>query len=125
MVQGVHSFVDICSLCVSVSVKIYAEKGKKIRVGAINSRVYHEVADEHKVTSWPWVTSFYRGQKIEDMAGLGGWESVYKFAIRIYDKVYSKNPPPNVFLDSPWSTQNQAAAAEATGSSEEAAKEEL
>ena len=27
----------------------------------------------HGITSYPWVTSFYKGKKVEDMAGLGGW----------------------------------------------------
>jgi hypothetical protein len=46
----------------------------------VNSRVYHDIAEEHGITSYPWVTSFYKGKKIEDMAGLGGWESVYNWA---------------------------------------------
>jgi thioredoxin-like negative regulator of GroEL len=114
----VEFYSDRCPFCnslapemIKAATKIYQEKGKKVIVGAINSRVYDEVAEQHGVTSWPWVTSFYRGQKVEDMAGLGGWESVYKFALRIYDQSYSKPPPPNVFLDSPWSSQNQAARA--------------
>ena len=46
----------------------------------MNSRVYHDIAEKHGITSYPWVTSFYKGKKIEDMAGLGGWESVYNWA---------------------------------------------
>lgn len=111
----VEFYSDRCPYCNSLAPqmdeaarKIYQEKGKKIIVGAINSRVYTEVAEQHEVTSWPWVTSFYRGQKVEDMRGLGGWESVYRFAIGIYDRVYTKPPPRNVFLeDSPWSSRNQ------------------
>merc|ERR1719453_2602254 len=88
--------------------KVYADKDAEIQIAAINSRVYSEVAEAHEITSWPWVTSFYRGQKVEDMRGLGGWESVYRFAIGIYDRVYTKPPPRNVFLeDSPWSSRNQ------------------
>ena len=34
-----------------------------------DSRVYHDLAEEHGITSYPWVTSFYKGKKVEDMAG--------------------------------------------------------
>lgn len=118
----VEFYSDRCPFCNSLAPqmieaagKIYADKGSKIRVGAINSRVYNEVADENGVTSWPWVTSFYRGEKVEDMAGLGGWESIYNFANKIYDRVYTEPPPPNLFLESEWSTKNQAAKAAAEG----------
>ena len=40
----------------------------------MNSRVYHELAEAWGIKSYPWVTSFYKGEKIEDMAGLGGWQ---------------------------------------------------
>ncbi len=52
----------------------------QIAFGGVNSRVYHDIAEKHGITSYPWVTSFYKGKKIEDMAGLGGWESVYNWA---------------------------------------------
>ena len=52
----------------------------QIAFGGVNSRVYHDIAEKHGITSYPWVTSFYKGKKMEDMAGLGGWESVYNWA---------------------------------------------
>jgi thioredoxin-like negative regulator of GroEL len=125
----VEFYSDRCPFCNSLAPEItraaktiYEQKGKKVRVGAINSRVYHEVAEQHGVTSWPWVTSFYQGKKVEDMAGLGGWESVYNFAMRIYRENYSKPPPKNTFLDSKWSSKNQA---KAKAEAEAAGKEEL
>jgi thiol-disulfide isomerase/thioredoxin len=125
----VEFYSDRCPFCNSLAPEmikaakhIYEHKGQKIRVGAINSRVYNEVAEQHGVTSWPWVTSFYRGKKVEDMAGLGGWESVKNFAFRIYNDVYRKPAPKNTFLDSEWSSANQAkkkAEEEAAGVKEE------
>ncbi len=57
-----------------------ARRCPQIAFGGVNSRVYHDIAEQHGITSYPWVTSFYKGKKIEDMAGLGGWESVYNWA---------------------------------------------
>lgn len=129
----VEFYSDRCPFCnslapqmIEAAQKIYQEKGKKIQVAAINSRVYNEVAEQHEVTSWPWVTSFYRGTKIEDMRGLGGWESVYKFALKIYNEVYEKPPPPNLFLEtSPWSSKNQAQEDASSADDASDAKEEL
>jgi thioredoxin-like negative regulator of GroEL len=82
-----------------------------IRIGAVNSRVYDEIADQNGVTSWPWVAAFYRGAKIQDMAGLGGWESVHRFANEMFDKYWKQDPPKNKFLDSPWASKNKPAQA--------------
>ena len=60
---------------------IQAEFPGKVKFGACNSRVWHEeIATPFGVTSYPWVASFYLGSKVEDMAGLGGAESVIKWA---------------------------------------------
>lgn len=122
----VEFYSDRCPFCnslapqmIEAAQKVYADKGAEIRIAAINSRVYSEVAEAHEITSWPWVTSFYRGQKVEDMRGLGGWESVYRFALKIHDDVHTTPPPPNVFLDSPWASKNQAAAAAAEADSKD------
>jgi len=115
----VEFYSDRCPFCNSLAPqiieaagKIYAEKGQEIQIAAINSRVYPEVAEAHGVTSWPWVTSFYRGAKVQDMAGLGGWESVYKFALKIHSEAYTEPAPPNGFLESEWASANQAAKTE-------------
>ena len=63
-----HVSEDACARCLQIA------------FGGVNSRVYHDIAEKHGITSYPWVTSFYKGKKIEDMAGLGGWESVYNWA---------------------------------------------
>jgi len=105
----IEFYSDRCPYCKSLAPEIikaaqktYEARGVEVRFGAINSRVYHEVAEQHGVTSWPWVSSFYQGQKVEDMAGLGGWESVFNFAKRIHEKAWRSTPPPNSFLDSEW-----------------------
>lgn len=116
----VEFYSDRCPFCnslapeyIKAAEKVYNDRGRsRIQLAAINSRVYHEVAEQHEITSWPWVTSFYRGKKVEDMAGLGGWESVYNWALKIHNNVYKSDPPPNTFLDSEWSSKNQAKAKE-------------
>lgn len=116
----VEFYSDRCPFCnslapemIKAAEKVYDERGRsRIQLAAINSRVYHEIAESHEITSWPWVTSFYRGKKVEDMAGLGGWESVYKWSLKIFDQAWKNPPPPNTFLDSPWASKNQAQAKE-------------
>jgi thiol-disulfide isomerase/thioredoxin len=83
----VEYYSDKCPICgtlapeiIKAAEKVQNEFPTKIRFGAINSRVFDELADPFGVTSYPWITSFYLGKKVEDMAGLGGWESVYDFA---------------------------------------------
>jgi len=83
----VEYYSDKCPICdslapemIKAAEKIQAEFAGKVRFGAVNSRVFHELAESYEVTSYPWVTSFYLGKKVEDMAGLGGWETVYNWA---------------------------------------------
>jgi thiol-disulfide isomerase/thioredoxin len=112
----VEFYSDRCPFCnslapeiIKAAEKVYEEKGRnRISIGAINSRVYPEVAEAHAVTSWPWVTSFYQGKKIEDMAGLGGWESVYNWALKMHAQAWRESPPENEFLKGPWASHKQA-----------------
>ena len=91
----VEFYSDRCPICKGLvpEIKKAAENIMKdfpgqIAVGAVNSRVYHDIAEKHGITSYPWVTSFYQGKKIEDMAGLGGWESVYNWAKKKHSDVW-------------------------------------
>jgi len=60
----------------------------EVRFGGINSRIFHELAERFGVTGWPWVSSFYMGEKVEDMAGLGGAESVINWATQKKEEVW-------------------------------------
>jgi len=129
----IEFYSDRCPFCnslapefIKAAQKVYEQKGKKVQLAAINSRVYHEVAEQHGITSWPWVTSFYQGKKVDDMAGLGGWESVYNWALKIFNDAWRKQPPPNKFLQSEWVSQaykDRKAAAESENAA--ASKQEL
>jgi len=46
-----------------------------------------QVAEENAITGYPWVAAFYNGKKIEDMAGLGGADSIVNFGIRKANEV--------------------------------------
>ena len=54
---------------------------KTLKYGACNSRVYDDLAEKFEILSYPWVAAFYQGKKVEDMAGMGGWESFYNWGI--------------------------------------------
>jgi thioredoxin-like negative regulator of GroEL len=86
----VEFYSDRCPYCKSLAPEM--KKASKIteeqipgktRFGAVNSRVFTDMADRFKITGWPWVTSFHKGEKIEDMAGLGGADSVVNWAKKI------------------------------------------
>lgn len=101
----VEFYSDRCPFCNSLAPEIIRAAGEiekkfkgQVKVAAINSRVYDEVATQNKVTSWPWIAAFYQGAKVEDMTGLGGWESVVRFATDMHSKAWKANPPANAFL---------------------------
>ena len=71
--------------------KAQAEHPGKLKFGAINSRVWDELAGPFGVTSYPWVTSFYKGKTVEHMAGMGGWESFYNWGLEKV-KVHDGSP---------------------------------
>jgi len=92
------------------------------RFGAVNSRVYEDMADRFKITGWPWVSCFFNGEKVDDMAGLGGADSVVNWAKR---KVEDTKPTGGVsrFSDDfvvkpPWSPDGADGADGAEGDDE-------
>eukprot|EP00618_Florenciella_parvula_P036072 CAMPEP_0119474524 /NCGR_PEP_ID=MMETSP1344-20130328/5743_1 /TAXON_ID=236787 /ORGANISM="Florenciella parvula, Strain CCMP2471" /LENGTH=583 /DNA_ID=CAMNT_0007507845 /DNA_START=43 /DNA_END=1794 /DNA_ORIENTATION=- len=91
----VEFYSDRCPFCQSLSPEIikaaetldeqYKSQGikKNVRIAALNSRVFDDVPEVWGVTGYPWVTAFYDGTKIADMAGLGGAQSVIDWANRM------------------------------------------
>merc|ERR1711991_1028551 len=64
----VEFYSDRCPFCKSLAPEI--EKAAKalkkefpdsIRFGGVNSRIYHDLAQRHGITGYPWVTSFLHG----------------------------------------------------------------
>lgn len=93
----VEFYSDRCPFCKSLAPEI--EKAAKaikkkfpdqVRFGGVNSRIYHDLAERHGITGYPWVTSFYMGKKVEDMAGLGGADSVINWATSKHSEVWKK-----------------------------------
>mmetsp|Transcript_9889 Transcript_9889/g.20126 ORF Transcript_9889/g.20126 Transcript_9889/m.20126 type:complete len:317 (-) Transcript_9889:726-1676(-) len=52
----------------------------KVRMGGVNMRVNENLGEKWGIKSYPWVASFYGGEKTEDMRGLSGGDSVVRFA---------------------------------------------
>jgi len=94
----VEFYSDRCPFCKSLEPEIvraqeallddFGRDAPKAQISALNSRIFHDTATEQGVTGYPWVAAFYNGAKIEDMAGLGGWESVVNFAKQKLDEHY-------------------------------------
>jgi len=92
----VEFYSDRCPFCISLSPDIIVA-AEKVRgevpnaiVAACNSRIYGEVARSNGVTGYPWVAAFYNGEKVEDMAGLGGADSIVSFAKRVTEEVFNE-----------------------------------
>ncbi|CAK9105259.1 unnamed protein product [Durusdinium trenchii] len=67
-------------------------KSPNIRFAAVNSRAFPDLAERFGVSSYPWVISIYAGRRGEDMTGLGGAESLVRFAREQHQKLYSGSP---------------------------------
>lgn len=92
-------YSDKCPFCktlkpeyIKASKEVAAQLGERVRFGVVNSRVFKPIADRFGVTSYPWVSSVYAGQKVEDMAGLGGAESIVSWANKIFKQAWTKKP---------------------------------
>jgi thioredoxin-like negative regulator of GroEL len=93
----VEFYSDKCPICNSLAPQYIkaaeaalAESDGKLRFAAVNSRVYHTIAEPFGITSYPWVTSFYMGRNIEHMAGMGGWESFYNWGKKHRDNLWKE-----------------------------------
>jgi len=93
-------YSDKCPFCktlkpeyIKAAEKVRKELDGKVRFAGVNSRAFQDLAERFGVTSYPWIASFYAGGKIEDMAGLGGWESVYNWAKAMHSKAWKKKAP--------------------------------
>jgi thioredoxin-like negative regulator of GroEL len=90
----VEFYSDRCPFCKSLA-KEYVEAAKltkaklgdKVQFHAVNSRVYYDIAESWEITGYPWMCFFYDGKKVEDMAGLGGADSIVNWVTRMVDEV--------------------------------------
>lgn len=95
----IEFYSDKCPFCkslkpeiVKASHEIKKQMGGRIRIGAVNSRAFNELAKRFGVTSYPWIISVYANKKNDDMAGLGGADSVVNWAKEQYGKVWKDKP---------------------------------
>jgi len=63
----------------------------KVGFAAINARVFFEETDKWGITGLPWVTAWYRGKKLEDMAGLSDASSIIRWATRMHEMHWRKD----------------------------------
>jgi thiol-disulfide isomerase/thioredoxin len=115
----IEFYSDRCPFCKSLAPEM--KKASKLteeaipgktRFGALNSRVYEDMAERFKITGWPWVSCFFNGEKVDDMAGLGGADSVVNWAKRMVEQT---NPPGGIsrlsdefVVKPPWSPDGAA-----------------
>ncbi len=60
-----------------------------MRFGGLNTRIFSDVGKNFNITGFPWVSCFYQGVKTDDMAGLGGADTVINWANK---KIEDHNP---------------------------------
>eukprot|EP00960_Hanusia_phi_P050038 759951-Hanusia_phi.AAC.2 len=111
----VEFYSDFCPICKSLtkeflqaSREVGQELPGRVRFGGVNSRVNEEIAQFYGVTSYPWVASFYQGNKIEDMRGLSGADSIKKFALAISERMQ----PAGVDAPERWQREHKPTVAE-------------
>jgi thiol-disulfide isomerase/thioredoxin len=100
----VEFYSDRCPFCKSLA-KEYVEAAKltkaklgdKVQFHAVNSRVYYDIAESWEITGYPWMCFFYDGKKVEDMAGLGGADSIVNWVTRMVDEHYD----PDLVISAP------------------------
>jgi len=79
----VEYYSDRCPFCQSLA-KEYVEAASivtekfpgKVQFHGVNSRIFYDIAETQGITGYPWVSFYYKGEKVEDMAGLGGADSI-------------------------------------------------
>ena len=94
----VKFYSDRCPHCktlvpemISAAEKLRKSLGKtQVRVAAINARVFFEASEEHGVAGLPWVTGWYDGQRLEDMAGLSDAQSVVRWGTRMHQTKWKR-----------------------------------
>lgn len=95
----IEYYSDQCPICKSLkpeflkaSKDVASKLGKRVRFAGVNSRAFPDLAERLGVTSYPWVLSIYAGRKLEDMAGLGGAESVVDWATQMFKQAWKSEP---------------------------------
>jgi thioredoxin-like negative regulator of GroEL len=92
----VEFYSDHCPFCKSLAPELLKaarasidKHAGKVRFGGLNTRIFNEVGKKFNITGFPWVSCFYQGEKTDDMAGLGGADSVINWANK---KIDDHNP---------------------------------
>lgn len=95
----IEFYSDKCPFCkslkpeyVKASESIKTHLGDRVKFGAVNSRAFHLLAQRMGVTSYPWIIAVYAGQKLEDMAGLGGAQSVIDWTNKHFKASWREDP---------------------------------
>mmetsp|Transcript_136587 Transcript_136587/g.248396 ORF Transcript_136587/g.248396 Transcript_136587/m.248396 type:complete len:666 (+) Transcript_136587:96-2093(+) len=95
----IEFYSDKCPFCRSLKPEVIKASeeckrrfGDKVRIGAVNSRAFRDLPKRFGVTSYPWIISIYANRKIEDMAGLGGSESIINWAREMKDQNWKSKP---------------------------------
>jgi len=119
VLRVVEFYSDRCPFCKSLASE-YVDAAKtlqskypgKVEFHAVNSRVFYDLAEGWEITGYPWVCFFYEGKKVEDMAGLGGADSIVNWVGKQISSVWHET------------TAEQTAAIEAWAEGGGAAEEE-
>lgn len=95
----IEFYSDKCPFCKSLKPEIIKasqtlkEKlGSRVKLAGVNSRAFHMLAERFGVTSYPWIIAIYAGRKLEDMAGLGGAQSVIDWATAKFKASWRAEP---------------------------------
>eukprot|EP00434_Breviolum_minutum_P027995 symbB.v1.2.024769.t1/scaffold2369.1/size81015/2 len=93
----IEFYSDKCPFCRSLKPE-YRRAAREVdrtvlRFAAVNLRAFPDLAERFSVSSYPWIISIYAGRRGEDMTGLGGAESIVRFAKNQHRKLYVAGGP--------------------------------
>ena len=88
-------------LSLSRSRKVSEKFPDTVQFHGVNSRIFFDVAEGQGITGYPWVCFYYKGEKVQDMAGLGGSDSIVNWVTKMHDEHF----------DEDWVSPNQPVAA--------------
>eukprot|EP00439_Symbiodinium_sp_Y106_P035975 s336_g4.t1 len=77
---------------IRAATQVRKELGHAVHFAAVNSRAFPDLAERFGVASYPWVISVYAGRKGDDMVGLGGAETVVRWAKAQHKKFWVSAP---------------------------------
>ena len=119
VLRVVEWYSDRCPFCkslapeyVDASLSLLSAFPGKVEFHAVNSRVFFTLAESQGITGYPWLCFFYKGVKVEDMAGLGGADSIVRWVTKMVEGNWIESSADDLVAIAAWSAKTEAGSSE-------------